>query len=37
MRKHPRIKSVLRKVGEVLLRGSVAGLVRWLLDQWLGI
>jgi len=34
MRKHPRIRAVLMWIGEVLLRGIVAGFVRWLLSNW---
>jgi hypothetical protein len=36
MRKPSRIRALLKKAGEVLLKGSVAGVVRWLLEQWLG-
>lgn len=34
MRKHGRIKAVLKKAGDVLVKGAVAGVVKWLLD-WL--
>ena len=36
MRKRLRMRAVLRKVGDVLLKGVVAGCVRWALEQWLG-
>jgi hypothetical protein len=36
MRKHPRIRAVLRRVGDAVLKGSIAGFIRWALEQWLG-
>lgn len=33
---HPRIRAVLVKLGELLVKGSVSGFVRWLLERLLG-